>query len=62
MMKCPKCGNTAQLHSDFCRITNGVMEQWKCSCGCVITKFYTHVTTYAHDKDNVLIHQELVKY
>lgn len=62
MIKCPNCNNTSiQLHTPLRRIEHGVMEKWRCQCGCIITKFYTEIVIYAHNNDGTLIHQEFVK-
>jgi hypothetical protein len=58
MYKCYSCGSTAQLKVEpIQRVTGGLMETFRCGCGCVTKIFYEKkiVDTRAH---GTLIYRE----
>lgn len=60
MIKCPRCGSTAQvkLTAPLARVRYGVMEQWTCGCGCLITKFYTATDVYGQNEQKKIIYHK----
>ena len=41
MIKCPNCGNTAQLTKEpIAHISKGLLESYLCGCGTHISVFY----------------------
>ena len=52
MIKCPVCGNTAQLTKEpIAHISQGLLEPYVCSCGVHISVFYRRTQMICRDYD-----------